>query len=536
MSALLDSAVTGPQPAGRSLPLPPVLAPDRVADLLGLANADPGAPGSTDWAPFDGRAIAHIPHSRTEQVDAAFERARSAQPRWAALPVRERQRVLLRFHDLLLENLEDGLDLLQWETGKTRMDAFKELVGLCFVARYYARGSARLLRSDSRLGLLPVLTTVHVERRPVGVVGVIAPWNYPAYLASADALPALVAGNAVALMPDRQTSLCGLWTVELLRRAGVPADALQVVLGEGPVAGPQVVERSDFVVFTGSSAVGAQVGAQCGERLIGCSLELGGKNPMLVLEDADPERAAEIAVRACFDNAGQLCVGIERIYTVGRIHQPFLEHFLGRVAALRMVPGASWEGDYGSLISPAHRDRVDAAVRDAVAGGATVLAGGHALPEVGPCYYAPTVLTGVGEGMRIHREETFGPVVAVEPVSTVQEAVERANDSDYGLSASILTGDRRNGIRLARELRTGAVNVNEAYEAALGSPAAPMGGMRRSGLGRRNGDHGLLRFTEEQAIAVQRGLQVSGPSRVGQQDWATALKAGAHVLRRARLR
>ena len=289
-------------------------------------------------------------------------------------------------------------------------------------------------------------------------------------------------------------------------------------------------------MFTGSSAVGATIAARCGQRLVGCSLELGGKNPMIVAGDADPGRAAEIAVRACFDNAGQLCVGIERIYAVAEVHDAFMERFLSRIIGLRMRAEVGWAADFGSLISATQLERVTAVVDDAVSRGATVETGGRQLPEVGPFYYAPTVLTGVTEGMTAHRNETFGPVVAVQRVDTEEEAIVLANDSAFGLNASVVVGDPRRGVQIGRRIRTGTVNVNEAYEAAFGSTRAPMGGMGRSGLGRRNGDHGLTRFTEEQTIAVQHGMTLGTPFGMEHEDWGAMLVRGFQALRRAGLK
>jgi succinate-semialdehyde dehydrogenase/glutarate-semialdehyde dehydrogenase len=522
--------------AQTAAPFRPAFDLELAEALLTVPIVHPGAPRHATLAPFDGLPLIEVPHSTVEDVELAFEAARRAQPKWAAVDVSERKRIMLRLHDLLLTHLDEGLDLIQWETGKTRMDAFKELVGVCTIARSYARGARKLLRPQRRLGLVPLLTDVVIQRHPVGVVGNIAPWNYPLFLAAADAIPALMAGNAVVLKPDHQTSLTALWIVDLMHRAGIPRHIMQVVLGEGPVLGPEIVERADYVMFTGSSPVGARIAARCGERLIGCSMELGGKNPMIVLADADPGAAADIAIRACFDNAGQLCVAMERIYVMAGIHDAFLERFRSRISALRMAAEVGWAADFGSLISAEQLARTSAAVDDAVAKGATVITGGRPLPDVGPFYYAPTVLTGVTPQMRVHGEETFGPVVSVQQVHSEDEALRLANDSPYGLNASVITSDGRRGARIARRIRTGSVNVNEAYEATFGSTRAPMGGMGLSGLGRRNGDHGLTRFTEEQTIAVQRGLGFGTPFGMEHDDWAGMLVTGFRALKLSGLR
>lgn len=504
--------------------------------LLVVPVVHPGGPRHATLAPFDGRPLIEIPLSTPADVDRAFDTARPAQARWAATDVAERKRAMLRFHDLLLTHRDEGLDLIQWETGKTRMDALKELLGVCAIARHYARDAARLLSSSHRLGVLPLLTWVTIEHQPLGVVGIIAPWNHPLYLACADAIPAVMAGNAVVLKPDHRTSLSALWAIDLMNRAGIPRRVIQVVLGYGSEVGPEVIERADHVVFTGSTEVGSRVASRCGERLIGCSLELGGKNPMIVTDDADPGTAAETAVRACFDNAGQLYVALGRIYVLPGVHDAFVSRFLSRIGALRMHAEVGWTSDYGSLIGAEQLARTSAAVDDAVAKGATVLTGGRPLPEVGPFYYAPTVLTGVTEEMDVAARDTFGPVVSIERVGTEEEAVGRANASPYGLNASVLSGSGRHGARIGRRIRAGSVNVNEAYEATLGSVRAPMGGMGLSGLGRRNGDQGLTRFTEEQTIAVQRGIGFGTPFGMEHEDWGQFLVRSFQVMKWARLK
>ncbi len=519
-----------------SIPIRPSFDVDLVETLLTIPVLHPGAERHATLAPFDGMPLVEVPYSSVADVDMAFETAGQAQVRWARTEVADRKRIMLRFHDLLLSHRDEGLDLIQWETGKTRMDALKEILGVATVARHYARGAARLLAPDRRTGVFPVLTKVTVERRPVGVVGNIAPWNYPLFLAGADAIPALMAGNAVVLKPDHQTSLTALWVVDLLHRAGIPPRVMQVVLGYGPELGPEITERADYMMFTGSTAVGAAIAGRCGERLIGCSMELGGKNPMIVVDDVDPGRAAEIAVRACFDNAGQLCVAMERIYVMGGVHDSFMDRFIARIGALRMHASVGWASDYGSLISAEQLARTQAAVDDAVAKGATVVTGGHPLPEVGPYYFAPTVLTGVTPDMVCYGTETFGPVVAVHRVESEEEAIRLANASPFGLNASVLVGDDQRGEEIARALRTGSVNVNEAYEATFGSTRAPMGGMGLSGLGRRNGDHGLTRFTEEQTIAVQRGIGFGTPFGMEHEDWGDIVVRGFRAMKAAGLK
>lgn len=502
-----------------------------VAALITGIRGHHGEPVSV-VAPFTGAPLGTLPTSTQEDVDAIVVRARAAQHGWAALSVADRSAVLLRTHDLLLARREEALDLVQLETGKARKDALEELLDVCLNLRHYARDARRLLAPRRVRGVFPGIVRTDVLHHPKGVVGVLAPWNYPLTLALSDAAPALVAGNAVVLKPDVQTSLIAVWVVELLRDAGLPPDVFQLALGEGPIVGPWVIDRADFVMFTGSTRVGREVAARCGERLIGCSLELGGKNAMIVREDADIDRAAEIAVRACFSNAGQLCVSMERIIAVGDAYAPFRDAFVARTAGMRLQPGIGWGSDMGVLISTAQRDRVLAHVHDAVANGARVLTGGTALPELGPTMVAPTILEGVTASMDLCAQETFGPVVALRRAESDEEALAIANDTEYGLNAAVISRDVRAARALAARIKAGTVNVNEGYATAWGSIRAPMGGMRDSGLGRRHGDDGLLKYTEPQTIGTQRVLGWGPPFGWSDERWGGTLVSAMRVMKR----
>jgi len=507
-----------------------------VDRLLGRLAVSSGAATFPVIAPFTGSVLFDLPLAGEADVDAAIADLRRGQRAWAARPLAERSAIMLRFHDLVLAERETGLDIAQWETGKARRDAMEELVDIALTARHYSRDAKRLLKPRRHRGVFPLAVGVVQLQHPKGVVGVLSPWNYPLTLAGSDALPALIAGNAVLLKPDVQTTLTAAWVIDLMIRAGLPEDVIRVVPGEGPVVGPMVIDRVDYVMFTGSTRVGREVAARCGERLIGCSLELGGKNAMIVRADADPDRAAQIAVRACFANSGQLCISMERLYVHEAVFDSFLAAFTERVRAMTMSATVGWGADMGSLIAQRQVDRVQSHVEDAVIRGAHVVTGGKPRPDVGPFFFEPTVLTGVTEDMIVCDEETFGPVVAVYPVSSDEQAIEAANDSPYGLNAVIVTRDSRAGRTIGRQVHAGTVNVNEAFGPSWGSTRAPMGGMGDSGLGRRHGDEGLLKYTESQTIATQRFLGFDPQFGWSDERWLNTLAGALSVMKKAGLK
>ena len=502
---------------------------DRLADRAVTAGSREPMPVEM---PASGTILGHVPHGTADDVAAAVATARGAQRDWHRVATAERSKVLLRFAKLLLHRQDEVLDLIQLENGKARRHAFEEIIDVAQVSRYYARTAPHYLRPHRRAGALPALTQTWEYHHPKGVVGIISPWNYPLTLAISDALPALVAGNAVIAKPDSQTPYSTLWAAELLEEAGLPAGVLQVVTGSGPVLGTPVIEYCDFLMFTGSTRVGRVLAAQAAERLIDFSLELGGKNAILILADADLGRTIPGALRAAFSNSGQLCISMERMYIDTAVWDEFVPRFVKATKSLRLGHSLDYRRDIGSLISAKQLGTVACHVDDAAGKGATLLAGGKARPDVGPYFYEPTVLTDASPDMDLYADETFGPVISLYRVSGVDEAIEQANDSSYGLNFSVWTRDTGKGREIASRLEAGTVNVNEGYAAAWGSVDAPMGGWKDSGAGSRHGEHGILKYTNAQTVSVQRLLPIAPPGFMPAAGYAKAMTAAMRTLQR----
>jgi succinate-semialdehyde dehydrogenase/glutarate-semialdehyde dehydrogenase len=443
--------------------------------------------------PATGKVLRELECASAEEVLAAVARARAAQAAWAEVGVRNRIAVLREFQHKLQERKSEIAEAISREAGKPVAEALTtEVLVVLDAARFLIDHAYGLLRDEPlpHGNFATKLKRGRLVREPYGVVGIISPWNYPFSIPATETLTALVAGNAVVLKPSEFTSLVALELKSLLHAAGVPEGIFQVVVGDGATGAALIDAQIDKLVFTGSVATGKRIAAAAAERLLPVVLELGGKDPMLVLDDADVDVASSAAVWGAFVNAGQTCLSVERCYVHRSLYEAFLKACAAKTKKLRVGPGLDRETDVGPMIHEGQLRLVEAHVEDAIARGARVLAGGSRSPELGPNFYQPTVLADVTHEMRIMREETFGPVLPVAAFDSDEEAVRLANDSDFGLAACVWTSDDARGERLARRIQAGTVMVNDVIS-CFGISEAPHGGVKSSGIGRTHGRFGL---------------------------------------------
>ncbi|WP_370249091.1 succinic semialdehyde dehydrogenase [Nocardioides sp.] len=527
---------TDPTPLAPAAPVrPATLTSDFLQRLVARV---PGSGGAT-WSlteVYTGETLVELPQSTPADIEAAFAAAREAQVAWAARSVAERLEVFKRAHTMFVDNAHLTADLIQAESGKNRRMAIEETCDPPMVMSYYLKRAKQVLAPVKRGGPVPFLSTSTEIRVPKGVVGIIAPWNFPFATGISDAIPALIAGNAVVVKPDNKTALSPLWGIEMLERAGLPKGLFQVVCGEGPDVGPTLIDNADYIMFTGSTATGRVIGERAGRNLISCCLELGGKNPMIVLPDADLDETVKGAVWAAFANTGQICMHIERMYIHDSIYDDFKRRFVAAAESLQIGASYDFGPDLGSLVSVDHRDRVASHVEDAVAKGATVLTGGNKRPDIGPAFFEPTILEGVTNDMLAGSLETFGPVVALHRYATIDEAVALANDTEYGLNASVWGTDLEQAERVAHRIHSGNVNINDALATAYASKGTPSGGVKQSGVGARHGDQGLSKYTDVKNMAVLK-KQVMG-AREGQSydDYVKQMLSSLKLMRKLRVR
>jgi acyl-CoA reductase-like NAD-dependent aldehyde dehydrogenase len=454
--------------------------------------------------PADGRLIGSVPVLDAAQIAAVCSDLRRAQPDWEAMGPRKRGDYLLKWLDWLLDNEQRLLTLVQQETGKSWADASLEMSVAVDVINYFVANGPKFLadRKVKPAGLANAARRLRVQVRPHQLVGLITPWNGPLAGPMMDVVGALVAGAAVVSKPSEVTPLA--WT-EATRgwREEIGAPPVLAAVTGGGAAGAAVVDEADMVMFTGSVRTGRAIAVRCAERLIPCSLELGGKDALIVLADADLDRASSAAVWGGMTNSGQACIGVERIYVEAPAYEEFVALVTDKVRGLRqgMDDPGSFSSDIGAMVTSSQIDIVASHVEDAVAKGARILTGGS---RTGGNCFEPTVLVDVDHSMRCMREETFGPTLAIMRVASEDEAVALANDSEYGLSSSVWTRDRRKADRVSRRIEAGSVSVNNALVATFQLPI-PMGGWKNSGLGTRfGGAHGVLKYCRQQSVVEER--------------------------------
>ncbi len=455
------------------------------------------------YAPATGERLGEVPILGPDAVRAAVERARTAQVSWALLPVEERCERTLKLRDVIVDRAEELVELLARECGKPRAEGLThEVMVTADLATYYAKRAPRLLAPrEIELHLLKHRRS-YVHYAPRGVVGIIAPWNFPFVIPMGDSITALLAGNAVVLKPSEVTPLIGVKCKELFDASGLPRDLFQVVTGDGRTGAALIDARPDKVVFTGAVATGRRVAAACGERLIPCTMELGGKAAAIVCADADLERTARALVYGGFANSGQICISVERVYAHEALYEQLVERVVQLVGELRQGDPVAGDVDVGAIIFDKQLEVAKTLIADAVGKGAQLKAGGKQVVGLGS-FFEPTVLAGCTQDMAVMREEIFGPIVPIMRVSDDEEAVRLANDSHLGLMGYVFTRDRDKGRRLAERVRAGTVMVNDVLT-AYAAPEAPFGGVKDSGFGRVHGEEGLRDMCEVRHVSYDR--------------------------------
>jgi acyl-CoA reductase-like NAD-dependent aldehyde dehydrogenase len=458
--------------------------------------------------PATGEIIGTVPDVGAEELARIAASAREAQRPWEALGFEGRGEILRRAQRWLMDNSERVIETIVAETGKTYEDAqFAELLYAANAFGFWAKNAPKYL-ADERISSSQILVKgkkLQISYRPLGLIGVIGPWNYPLTNSFGDCIPALAAGNAVILKPSPFTPFTSMLMAEGMLECGLPERVLQVVTG-GAQTGEALIEHVDMVMFTGSTRTGRKVAQAAARRLIPCSLELGGKDPLIVLADADIERAANVAAYYSMQNAGQTCISIERAYVEAPVYDEFVRRVVEKVSALRVgKPQGPGSVEIGAITFPPQLELIREHVQDAIAKGARALTGGKERAEAGGRFYEPTVLVDVDHTMKVMREETFGPVLPIMKVRDAEEAIHLANESPYGLGASVFTRDAKRGEQIARRIDAGAVDVNDAlinYTVL----ELPMGGHKSSGLGQRHGPGGIRKYCAVQSRVVTARL------------------------------
>jgi succinate-semialdehyde dehydrogenase/glutarate-semialdehyde dehydrogenase len=455
------------------------------------------------YAPATGELVGEAPNTTAEEVKQAVARARRAQEAWGALPVAERAARVLRFRDAIVDRADEVVDLLSRECGKPKHEALlHEVMVVADIATYFAKNAERIL-TPRQLDLhLMKHRRSYLHYLPRGVVGVISPWNYPFQLPLRDVITALIAGNAAVLKPSEVTPLVALKAKEIWDGAGLPEDLFQVVTGYGPTGAALIDAGIQFLVFTGGVATGKKVAAACGERLIPCVMELGGKAPLIACSDAEVERTARAITFGGFSNCGQVCISVERVYAHRDVHDKILDRVVELTKELRQGDPTKDYVDVGAIIFAPQIEIAEKHIADAVSKGAVVKTGGKRGAGRGQ-FFEPTVLAECNHAMTVMREEIFGPIVPFMKVASEEEAVRLANESHLGLNAYVFSADREHGRRLAERIEAGSVLVNDVLSNG-GTVEAPFGGIKQSGFGRAMGDDALREMCDQRHISVDR--------------------------------
>lgn len=462
------------------------------------------------FSPVTGEKLGEYPITSAKEVEAAIKRAREAFPGWSKTPLDERLELLDRIKAIITKDGESFACRISEDTGKPLVDSMMtELFSIPLFLDYYKKVAPRVLaRKRLRTPIVFPGKSSYVEHFPMGVIGVISPWNFPFQLSMVPVLSALIAGNTVILKPSEVTPITGELIDELMRRVGLPDGVFQVIQGDGTTGAALTEGDIDKIFFTGSVATGKKVMAAAAKKPIPVELELGGKDAMIVCEDANLERAARGAIWGGFINCGQMCISVERLFVREEVYGEFMRLLERELDRLR-VGGPDEDADMGPMTFPAQLKVVEAHLADAVSRGAQLVRGGKRLSRAGQ-FFEPTLVTEVTPQMLLYTEETFGPVLPVIKVSSDEEAVRLANDHQYGLTGSVWTQDKERGLRLASALECGQVMINDVV-VSVGNPVLPFGGVKSSGFGRYHGEEGLLSFTHQKAIMADRGFLNSEP-------------------------
>ncbi|MGH9714186.1 MAG: aldehyde dehydrogenase family protein [Candidatus Acidiferrales bacterium] len=466
----------------------------------------PGASHVDSLDPSTGEVVGRFETTQLSELPSIFENARRAQKDWAARSMHDRCTMLRRLRDTIFDHREEVADVITRETGKPRVEAiFAELLLALDTADFLSRRAPRWLRPERvpHHNIAMKAKSGWLEYQPCGVIAIISPWNYPFSIPIVEMISAVVAGNAVLLKPSELTPWSGWLARELFRRAQFPSGLVQVLQGGGEIGAALIEAGPDKVFFTGSVATGRRIAEACAKKLIPSVLELGGKDAMIVLADANLEIASSAAVWGSFMNCGQTCISVERIYVEQPIAARFTQLCVEKTKRLRLGAPTGRNAEVGPMIRPRQLEKVEQQLKDAVAHGAEVVTGGKRRPDLGPNFLEPAVVTRVDHSMQLMREETFGPVMAIHPVASADEAVQLANDSPFGLSASVWTGNSRRGKGVASRIRAGSVMVNDVAS-YYGICEAPHGGPGASGWGRTHSRLGLLEMVQVKYVDVDR--------------------------------